>query len=427
MVRRPLPDGTKMKKLAIVGTGMAGMSAAYFLKDTYDIRVFEKNDYVGGHTNTVYVEEDGKKLPIDTGFMVFNEHTYPNMCRLFKQLSVPYHDTDMSFTVFDHNRRFEYNGSSLSDIFSQKKNIFSPRFWRMLVDIVRFGKGVPRYLNDKKFESVSLGELIEMENLGEGFRDDYLLPMTAAVWSTPHYEMLKFSARNMVRFLLNHGLTGIDTQHQWKTVEKASETYKQKLIASFREKIRLNAQVESVEAVENGARVSLASGEQHHFDIVIMASHGDETRSLLKNPTTLQKELLAPFTYQENIAWLHTDESIMPNLKQNWSAWNQIHRDGERFTVYYMNKLQPISKKVNYFVSINGTRFVDESKVIKKIQYHHPVFNLATARAQERLQELNQSSSPIKFCGAWFRYGFHEDALLSSVDLCRHLLGRDPL
>ena len=297
----------------------------------------------------------------------------------------------------------------------------------MLVDIVRFGKGVPRYLTDPRFENVSLGELLEMENLGVGFRDDYLLPMTAAVWSTPHYEMLKFSARNMVRFLLNHGLTGIDTQHQWKTVERGSETYKQKLIESFRDRIRLNAKVKTVETLSKGARLTLDSGEQLDFDMVIMASHADETRGLLKNPTSLQRELLAPFSYQENMAWLHTDESIMPNLKQNWSSWNQIHRDGERFTVYYMNKLQPISKKVNYFVSINGTRFIDESKVIKKIQYHHPVFNLATARAQERLQELNQGEEPIKFCGAWFRYGFHEDALLSSVELCRHLLGRDPL
>ncbi len=416
-----------MKKIAIVGTGMAGMSAAYFLKDTFDITVFEKNDYIGGHTNTVYVDEDGKKLPVDTGFMVFNEHTYPNMCRLFKKLSVPYHDTDMSFTVFDHNRRFEYNGSSLEDIFSQKKNILSPRFWRMLIDIVRFGKGVPRYLNDSRFESVSLGELIEMENLGEGFRDDYLLPMTAAVWSTPHYEMLKFSARNMVRFLLNHGLTGIDTQHQWKTVEKGSETYKQILIDSFRDRIHTNSPVSHVERLGEQARLTLKNGEVRDFDMVIMASHADESRSLLKAPSSLQTELLAPFSYQENVAWLHTDESIMPALKRNWSSWNQIHRDGERFTVYYMNKLQPISKKTNYFVSINGTRFINESKVIKKIQYHHPVFNLATARAQERLQELNQSDSPIKFCGAWFRYGFHEDALLSSIDLCRHLLGRDPL
>ncbi len=416
-----------MKKIAIIGTGMAGMSAAYFLKDNFDITLFEKNDYIGGHTNTVYVDEDEKKLPIDTGFMVFNEQTYPNMCKLFKQLSVPYHDTEMSFTVYDHKRRFEYNGSSMGDIFSQKKNILSPRFWRMLIDIVRFGKGVPRYLNDSKFERVSLGELLEMEHLGEGFRDDYLLPMTAAVWSTPHFDMLKFSARNMVRFLLNHGLTGIDTQHQWKTVERGSETYKQKIISQFKDRILLNSPVAKVEALESSARITLESGSSHDFDMVIIASHADETREMLINPSPLQRELLAPFNYQENTTWLHTDESIMPKLKRNWSSWNQIHRDGERFTVYYMNKLQPISKKINYFVSINGTKFIDEKKVIKKITYHHPVFDLATARAQERLQELNQSNNPIKFCGAWFRYGFHEDALLSSVELCRHLLGREPL
>lgn len=416
-----------MKNLAIIGTGMAGMAAAYFLKDDYQISLFEKNNYVGGHTNTVYVEEEGALLPIDTGFMVFNEHTYPLMCKLFKKLSVPYHATDMSFTVFDHNRNFEYNGSSLGDIFSQKKNALSPRFWKMLIDIVKFGKGVPRYLNDKKFEAVSLGELIEMENLGDGFKDDYLLPMTAAVWSTPHDEMLRFSARNMVRFLLNHGLTGIDTQHQWQTVEKGSETYKKKIISGFKEQIQLNKPITGVERLDKGARIYFEDESSQDFDLVIMASHGDETRNLLRNPTELETKLLAPFHYQENIAWLHTDESIMPKLKRNWSSWNQVHRQGERFTVYYMNKLQPISKKVDYFVSINGTKFIDESKVIKKITYHHPVFNLETARAQERLQELNRDEGSIKFCGAWFRYGFHEDALMSSVELCNHLLGREVL
>lgn len=416
------------KKLAVVGTGMAGMSAAYFLNDDYDVTIFEKNAYVGGHTNTVTVAEAGREVPIDTGFMVFNEVTYPLMCRLFKKLGVPYHDTDMSFSVYDYNRRFEYNGGSFTDLFTQKKNALSPRFWRMLIDVYTFGTRVPRYLTEAKFEGISLGDLIRAEGFGPGFTHDYLLPMTAAVWSTPHDEMLRFPARSMVRFLQNHGLTGIDTQHQWKTVERGSETYKQKLIAGFRDKITTNRPVASVRTNDDGtATLTFADGQSERFDLVVLASHADETRALLANPTPLQRELLAPFRYQENIAWLHTDESLMPRIRRNWSSWNQVHRDGERFTIYYMNRLQPISKSVNYFVNINGTRFIDEAKVLKKITYHHPVFGVETERAQARLHLLNEAPSPLRFCGAWFRYGFHEDALLSSVQLCQTLLGREVL
>jgi uncharacterized protein len=415
------------QRLAIVGTGMAGMSAAYFLQNDYDITVFEKNTYVGGHTNTVYVKEDGRDLPIDTGFMVFNEITYPLMCRLFKKLSVPYHDTDMSFTIYDAERSFEYNGSSYADIFSQKKNALSPRFWRMLIDIMRFGKGVPRYLTDAGFLDISLGDLITKENLGEGFTHDYLLPMTAAVWSTPHHEMLRFPARTMVRFLQNHGLTGIDTQHQWKTVEGGSETYKKKLIASFQEKIRTDKEIKSAHRSEGKGVLVFEDGTQEIFDKVVFASHADETREFIADLTPQEREILAPFSYQKNETWLHTDDSVMPKLKSNWSAWNQVHREGERFTVYYMNKLQPISKKVNYFVNINGNRFVDESKVLKKITYHHPVFNLQTEKSQARIPELNALNSPFRYCGAWYRYGFHEDALMSSVALCQSMLGREVL
>jgi predicted NAD/FAD-binding protein len=415
------------KRLAVVGTGMAGMSAAYFLKDHYDITVFEKNDYIGGHTNTVYVEEEGKRLPIDTGFMVFNEHTYPNMCRLFKKIGAPYHDTDMSFSIYDAARAFEYNGSSFNDLFSQRKNILSPRFWRMLADIGRFGKRVPKYLTDAGYLNISLGELIEKEKLGDAFTHDYLLPMTSAVWSTPHHEMLLFPARSMVRFLYNHGLTGMDTQHQWKTVQAGSETYKQILIKEFKDRIKVSHPVMAAWREGNEGVLKFKDGHEERFDVVVFASHADETRELIHDKSAQESELLAPFNYQPNDAWLHTDDSLMPKLKKNWSSWNQVHREGERFTIYYMNRLQPISKKVNYFININGTRFIDEKKVIKKISYHHPVFNLKTEAAQAQFPALNAASPIFKYCGAWQRYGFHEDALVSSVNLCEQMLGRPVL
>ncbi len=412
-------------RLAVVGTGIAGMATAYFLRESYDLTVLEKNDYVGGHTNTVRVHDGAEERPVDTGFMVFNESTYPNLLKLFAKLEVPYHDTDMSFTVADVNRNFEFNGCNLDGVFAQRRNALSPRFLRMLVDILRFGRGVQRYLADGAFESMTIGELIRAEGLGEGFTHDYLLPMTAAVWSTPHEVMLDYPAKPLVRFLFNHGLTGVNTQHQWKTVDGGSETYKQKLIASFRDRIRTKNRVVRAEKNATGkARLTYQDGSTADFDLVVFASHPDESLAALAAPTALQQKVLGAFRYQENQAWLHTDSTVMPRLRKNWSSWCQMKRDEERFTVYYMNRLQPVSQRRDFFININGTRFVDEAKVLRKITYHHPIFDLAAYRAQQHVPALNAEDSPFRFVGAWQRYGFHEDGLLSSVQLCERLLGR---
>ncbi len=417
-----------MKKVAIVGTGMAGMSAAYFLRNHFDLTLFEKNAYVGGHTNTVYVEEEGVRKPIDSGFIVFNEETYPNMLKLFRELDVPYYDSDMSFSVLESARGLEYNGSSFWDgLFAQKRNLLSPSYWRMILDIRRLCKLAPALVTDPRYDALTVKDLVTSEGYGQEFLDHFLVPMSSAVWSTPTDKMLEFPAKTLIRFFLNHGFLGLDTQHQWKTVERGSETYKQKIIASFRDRIRVSTGVRTVKTVGDQVELTTVTGEVFRFDHVIFASHADETLSMIQDPTALQRELLSPFKYQDNVALLHTDASVMPRLRKNWASWNFVYRDKDSFTVYYMNRLQRISERVNYFININGEQFVDPKTVLRRIVYQHPVFDRAAVRAQGRLAELNRGTPKLYFCGSYFRYGFHEDALLSSVNLCEEILGRKVL
>jgi predicted NAD/FAD-binding protein len=426
VVRFSLPTGEEVKKkVAIVGTGMAGMSAAYFLKDHFDLTIFEKNDYIGGHTNTVYIQEENEEKPIDSGFIVFNEVTYPLMLKLFKELQVPYYDSDMSFSVLETKSGLEYNGSSLwNGLFAQKRNLFKPSFWKMILDIQKLCKMAPKIISESKYETMTVRDFVKKEGYGQEFLDHFVVPMSSAVWSTPQDKMLDFPMKMLVRFFLNHGFLGLDTQHQWKTVEKGSQTYKLKIIETFKDKIQINNGVKSVEVKDDNVILKTEKGETHTFDHVIFSSHADETLQMIKNPTERQKELLSPFKYQENIAILHTDETVMPKIKKNWSSWNFVYKKNDAFTVYYMNRLQKISKKKNYFININGEEFVDKNKIIKRIVYHHPVFDSNTYKAQETLSELNKNNPKLYFCGAYFRYGFHEDALFSSVNLCEEILGK---
>ena len=417
-----------MKKVAIIGTGMSGMSAAYFLKGNFDLTIFEKNQYIGGHTNTVYVEEDGEQKPIDSGFIVFNEVTYPNLLKLFRELKVPYYDSNMSFSVLETSSGLEYNGGSFWEgLFAQKKNLLSPFYWKMILDIQRLCKLAPKLVEDPRYDQLTVRDLTLSEGYGERFLEHFIIPMSSAVWSTPRSKMLDFPAKTLIRFFLNHGFLGLNTQHQWKTVESGSETYKKKIIEQLKDKIHIGNGVSSVEVKGDQVEVKTHSGSTFEFDHVIFASHADETLAMIKNPTSLQRELLSPFSYKENIALLHTDDSVMPKLKKNWSAWNFVYRDKESFTVYYMNKLQKISDKKNYFININGEEFVDKSKILKRIVYHHPVFDRSALQAQARLPELNRGNPKLYFCGSYFKYGFHEDALTSSVNLCEEILGRKVL
>lgn len=415
-----------MEKLAIIGTGVAGMGAAWFLSKAYDITVFEKNNYVGGHTNTLTVDENGKNVHIDTGFMVFNKVTYPNLTKLFSLLDVEIMPTSMSFSVQNVARKIEFCGSGLSGLFAQKRNLLSPSYIRFLMQINRFNKECLEVLSDDKFADYSLHEYITEKKLGNNFLYNYLIPMSSAVWSTPPDLMLRFPARALVRFFYNHGFLGLNTQHQWYTVVNGSRSYRDKIITAYKDRIKVSNGAVSVRRDGGKVYVCAADGSVGEFDKVILASHADESLDLLSDATYLENRYLSCFNYQLNRATLHTDASVMPRTRSAWSSWNYRIEDKNGIqktsTIYYMNMLQKVSRNKDYFVSIEDPGNISPEKIISTIDYHHPLFDLPAIRAQENLQELNRQGNNTYFCGSYFKYGFHEDAFTSAVELSRQLL-----
>ncbi|MET0572756.1 MAG: FAD-dependent oxidoreductase [Pedobacter agri] len=411
-----------MQKLAIIGSGIAGMGCAHKLQHQYDITVFEQGDYIGGHTNTITLEEDGKPIYLDTGFMVFNYKTYPNLTEMFAEITAPVIKTDMSFSVQFLPKKLEYSGSSLNHLFAQRKNIFNISYLKMLMQINRFNKESIEILDQPAYQDYSVGKFFKEFGYSDDMLWQYLIPMSAAVWSAPMEQILDFPAVTLIRFFKNHGFLGLDTQHQWYTLQNGSQAYREKLISPFRDRIRINNKIVSVKRLENGkVEVVNSINERFEFDKVIMACHADQTFETVKDKTTLETELLSKFKYQLNQAVVHTDEEQMPKAKLAWSSWNyRVEKQGDKLlpsTIYWMNNLQGVSKKTNYFVSINPSATLNADKVIKQIDYHHPLFDVPAMRAQERLHELNENG-PIYYCGSYFKYGFHEDAYKSAVDLC---------
>ncbi len=416
-----------MLKTAIIGTGIAGMGCGHFLHPHDDLTIYEQNDYVGGHTNTVTVMEDGKPVYVDTGFMVFNYKTYPNLCRLFAEIKAPVKKTDMSFSVQHLPTGLEYSGSSVNHLFAQRKNIFNLRYLKMLMQIGRFNKESVKILDDPKYANYSIGQYVNEFGFGEEMLWKYLVPMSSAVWSTPMEQMLDFPAVTLIRFFLNHGFLGLDTQHQWYTLQDGSQSYRELLIKPFKDRIQVNRKAVKV-IRENGKAIVYASDGSHEtFDRVIIASHADQALAMLGDASADENRVLVNFKYQYNKAVLHTDESIMPKAKLAWSSWNYSIKmqDGKLVptTIYWMNQLQGVSEKKNYFVSINPHDNLDPEKIIKELDYDHPLFDVPAINAQAELQKLN-AEGPVYFCGSYFKYGFHEDAFASAVQLCSQLLGK---
>ncbi len=416
--------------LAIVGTGIAGLGCAHFLHARFDLTLFESNEYIGGHTNTVTVSESGRQVPIDTGFMVFNQVTYPNLVRLFRELKVPTKPTDMSFSVQHTPTQLEFCGTSLNHLFAQRRNLLKPRFWNLLSQINRFNAEAVPALSDPQWAEMTVKTYVERRGYGNQFLELYLIPMSSAVWSTPPDQMLEFPALTLLRFFHNHGFLGLHTQHPWWTVVGGAHSYVQRLTPPFANRIRLGCGVREVHRRSNGVEVWTRSGGTHHYDHVILACHADEALRLLVDADDLERRLLGEFRYQPNIAQLHTDESVMPKTRLAWSSWNyRTDRDSQNQlqhqTIYWMNRLQQVSEKQNYFVSINGEHSIDPSRVLRRIEYTHPLFSLGAIRAQRELPGLNSRTArpPVTFCGSYFRYGFHEDAFTSALELCRQLTG----
>ena len=415
-----------VKKLAIVGTGVAGLGCAYFLHPRYDLTPYEKNDYAGGHTNTIAVQEGETTIPIDTGFMVYNEVTYPNLTRLFRELGVRVKPTSMSFSVQHLPSRLEFCGSSINHLFAQRGNLVSPRFWRMLRQINRFNREAARALSSALDESLTLGEYVRQRNFGEDFLNFYLVPMGSAVWSTPQELMLEFPAVTLLRFFHNHGFLGLHAQHPWLTVVNGARSYVEKITALFGDRLKLQSGVAEVRRESGRVRVREESGRVEIYDEVILACHADQALKLLSDADPQERALLSEFRYQPNTALLHTDPSVMPKSRLCWASWNYRIDSGPDgkiapSTIYWMNSLQGVSERQNYFVSLNGEGAITPKAILKRIDYEHPVFSLGAIRAQKELPRLNERRTNVYFCGSYFRYGFHEDAFTSALDLCRML------
>ncbi|MEI6861198.1 MAG: FAD-dependent oxidoreductase [Verrucomicrobiota bacterium] len=435
-----------MERLAIIGTGIAGLGCAHFLQRDFDLTLFGQDTHIGGHSHTVTVSEPGtgRALPVDTGFMVFNHATYPLLTRLFAELGVPVKPAPMSFSVRHADNGLEFCGSSVNHLFAQRQNLFRPRFWRMLAAIARFNREAVAALDDPAVHGETLGAYVRRRAYGEDFFHLYLVPMSSAVWSTPPALMLEFPAMTLLRFFHNHGFLGLNTQHPWWTVEGGAKTYVEKLTAPFRDRLRPGLAVTRVaRAPGRGVTLTTADGTLHAFDRVILACHADQSLRLLGDPTSDESRLLSEFRYQPNTATLHTDATVMPRTRLAWSSWNYeiTHASGLAarpagspdgvFTAthYWMNSLQGVSDRENYFVTIGRPESIAPGKIIRQMAYEHPLFSLGAVRAQAEIPALNAAASGTTetfFAGAWQRYGFHEDGLFSAHRLARRLLGREP-
>jgi uncharacterized protein len=421
-----------MQTLAIIGSGIAGLGCAHFLRHQFQITVYEAGAHIGGHSNTVTVKEDGQELPVDTGFMVYNEVTYPHLIRLFKQLDVPTKSTDMSFSVHHGPSDTEWNGSSVNQLFGQRKNLFRPRHWRFLLQLNRFNAEAVSALDQPRWAEMTLEQYVAERGYGHDFMHRYLIPMAGAVWSTPPEKMQRFPAMTLLRFWHNHGFLGLHTQHPWRTVDGGSREYVRRLIHPFQDRIHVRTPVFKIKRDAEGVTVVTATSQQR-YDHVILATHGDQALRLLEQPSSMERRLLGAFHYQANATDLHTDARVMPRTRRCWASWNYRSEgrsdDAVHTTIHYwMNRLQGVSPKVNYFVSLNHREQISDDAAQHRLDYEHPLFDLEALSAQKELPQLNAQGPQTRtwFAGSYFRYGFHEDALLSAVNLSETILGHDP-
>lgn len=417
-----------MQSLAIIGSGISGLGAAYYLRNDFRIDVFEKNDYVGGHTNTVTVEDGGRPLPVDTGFIVYNETTYPNLTRLFAELGVATHESDMSFGMHNQNSGLQFSGQNLGTLFAQRSNVLRPKYWKFLMQADRFNNEAPVHL-EQGLADAPLYEYLKEQGYDDYFVFNFIVPMGSAVWSTPVDRMLEFPAAALIRFFRNHGFLGMTTQLPWRTVTNGSHSYVRKILDHLEDAGAAVHTGEGALGVHRDARGSGVIVRTEHgeysYDRVLLAVHGDQALRLLEDPTAEERELLAAYKYEANRAVLHTDESVMPPLRRVWSSWNYKSRqnaDGgtDTATVYWMNRLQNLPTKTNYFVSINDFEDIDPAKVVRSIDYEHPLFSSKAIEYQSRLDNLN-ARGPLYFAGSYFRYGFHEDGLISGLRVVEKL------
>ena len=408
-------------KIAIIGSGIAGNVAAYHLNKEHDITLFEQNSHIGGHTHTHSIDDAAGDLNIDTGFIVLNDRTYPNFIKLLEDLEVDIQETEMSFSVKCENTGLEYNGNNLNTLFAQRSNLFSPVFYMMISDILRFNREATEAINSTDNDQ-SLGEFLDRGNYSEIFINKYIVPMGAAIWSTRPEGMFAFPARFFFRFFLNHGLLSVNNRPQWYVIKGGSNSYVKKLIASFEHRIRTDCPVENIVRYDDHVEVHSRSHGIERFDYVFIASHSDQALNMLQHPSTVERETLSAIEYQKNEAVLHTDRSLLPVRKKAWASWNYHIPEDARSNValtYNMNILQGLKTDNTYCVTLNYTDQIDAGKIIKTIEYHHPIFTPKSIVAQENHRLINGTSRTY-YCGAYWRNGFHEDGVVSALNALSH-------
>ena len=407
-------------KIAVLGAGISGLGSAYILSKKHEVDLYEKDNRLGGHARTTIVNDEDKTFGVDTGFLVFNHPTYPLLTKLFEQLNVKIENSDMSFAFWDRDNNRAYNGSSLKGMFAQKRNFFSITHYKMIKDILTFNETAIKDLKENNSNlDKNLGEYIK--NYSNAFKERYLLPMGAAIWSTPSNEMNLFPARTFLTFFKNHGLLGVSSHHQWLTVSNGSINYVNKIKEQISGKIFLNSDVIKVQREEKGVYLIHENGTKTFYDKVILAMHAPQALEILENPTPKEIEILSAFKYKENSAVLHNDNNILYPNKKMYAAWNYTSTNSKNKAVtlsYWINTLQNLKTKKDYFVSLNETQNINN--VIEKISYEHPQFNSTAIKMQSRKDEICGVNNTY-FAGAYWRYGFHEDGLLSATKVASKL------
>ena len=410
-----------MKRIAVIGSGISGLSAAYYLSRRHEVHVFERDNRLGGHTHTVMVDSDGGPIPVDTGFIVHNDRTYPRFCRLMDELGVKTQPSDMSFAVTGQDGAFEYSSRGLRGFFAQKSNYFSREHYTLLREILRFNREAPGILNDPAKEGMTLGEFLDARGYLSVFVDRYLIPMAGAVWSMAPEVMPMFPAVTLIRFMQNHGMLGINTHPRWKVIRGGSHSYLAPLTARFRKRITKGTTITSVVRSDRGVTLRFQDWPAQSFDEVVFACHGDQILPMLGEPTEAERKVLSCFTTTSNEICMHTDAALLPKRPAARASWNYLLGDSGKVTVtYHMNRLQSLQTAKDYCVTLNANGAVDPARALRRMVYEHPLYTRAAIGAQERWSDIS-GRNHTHFCGAYWFYGFHEDGVRSGIRVAKAL------
>mgnify|MGYP003384452284 CR=1 FL=1 len=411
-----------MKHFAIIGSGISGLTAAYLLSKKHKVTVFEKNHHIGGHTATVDIEKSGMPYAIDTGFIVFNDKTYPNFLALLAEIGIGKQATEMSFAVHNCQTGLEYNGHNLNTLFAQRRNILNPKFWLLVKDILRFNKSCKSIFAAQDYqEGYSLGEFLHDNNFSEFFAEHYILPMGAAIWSSSLTQMETFEFRFFVQFFHNHGLLNIADRPQWYVIPNGSRSYLAPLCQPFKDDIVLNAKIAGVSRTENSAQLQFQDGTSQDFDEVILACHSDQALALLNDASEDEKQVLSAMPYSTNSVVLHTDKTLLPKRKKAWASWNyQLSNDRSKAAsvTYNMNILQGIQSEDTFCVTLNQKEAINPDSILREFTYHHPIFSSESIKAQKQ-RSLICGIQHTHFAGAYWHNGFHEDGVRSGVEVAK--------